>query len=476
MIELFFCKNKENRVNLTVKKTGLALLTIFCLNAPFAMWPAMAVETTEQQVIHDDINKATIAGQTTSSTATVGQSSEQPVYESNEIVAVDNLLNLATGTVPKLATNTHVSSASASHTPLNLAPATGSFSPITDADAASESAPAAMPADTAQQKKQTDQNDAEFIDTLYPDPLSPDFPTSSGFSSAERNRPALEIIDEINSKAEDIARKTAAALGIDYVPPQARTASESVTEDTLPDAGGELSELYKDTPDGSWSDPGDSGNQDGEQMPQNTDTEKSPLPDETAVIENITATDTEDIAEEDSEEIVPIQWPDSETDPEFASATSQIPETERPAQEDEMLEAGKAKESYEKTAALEPVLMLLGKPADEQCDLNLIKKLTGRLIPEIRRLARKTHLYRWVIETDDGRRFPLKSNLKLLTEVRNEKLLDGRVNLSGQFASAGADADDFYFVVETITAASPEKKGAETSPTTDDNKALPQKP
>lgn len=95
--------------------------------------------------------------------------------------------------------------------------------------------------------------------------------------------------------------------------------------------------------------------------------------------------------------------------------------------------------------------MTRGKPENELSDVNEIKKITGRLVPEKQPLGRRRHLYRWVLKTDDGRRIPLKSNLKLLTEVRNEKMLDGKVNLTGRFIKSGMNEELQYFVVESAT-------------------------
>ncbi|HPT48358.1 MAG TPA: hypothetical protein PLM07_20940, partial [Candidatus Rifleibacterium sp.] len=91
------------------------------------------------------------------------------------------------------------------------------------------------------------------------------------------------------------------------------------------------------------------------------------------------------------------------------------------------------------------------------------QSLTGHLVPEKQPLGRRKYLYRWVLKTDDGRRIPLKSNLKLMTEVRRENILDGLVTLNGQYTKSGQNAELRYFTVESVKAAA----GQEASATTD---------
>ena len=157
-------------------------------------------------------------------------------------------------------------------------------------------------------------------------------------------------------------------------------------------------------------------------------------------------------------EIIPVQWPDSPEDPEFASGSQQL-FSEKTASATSS--SGELPGLFEKAEALAPALMTRGKPEDELSDVNESNKITGRLVPEKQPLGRRRHLYRWVLKTDDGRRIPLKSNLKLLTEVRNEKMLDGKVNLSGHFIKSGMNQELQYFVVESATFAdSAQKSGS----------------
>ncbi len=121
---------------------------------------------------------------------------------------------------------------------------------------------------------------------------------------------------------------------------------------------------------------------------------------------------------------------------------------------------------YEKAAALEPVLMVRGNPVEEMSENSKKEKLRGRIIPEKRNITRRRYMFRWVLQTDDGRRIPLKSNLKLLSLVRKEELLDGPAMLTGYFVASALNPELRYFNVENAVPAGdadedkPEKSAA----------------
>lgn len=105
---------------------------------------------------------------------------------------------------------------------------------------------------------------------------------------------------------------------------------------------------------------------------------------------------------------------------------------------------------YEKADALEPQLLLSGTPADDEDESSLSEKLMGMIIAEKKPLGRRRYVYRWVLKTEDGQRIPLKSNMKLLQEVRRENVLDSEVALTGRFIDSGFDEHLRYFVVESL--------------------------
>jgi len=112
--------------------------------------------------------------------------------------------------------------------------------------------------------------------------------------------------------------------------------------------------------------------------------------------------------------------------------------------------ANLAVSQFEKPAALGPVLMLQGKPVDEVNEINAVARISGSLVPEKKMLGRRRHLFRWVLKTADGSLIPLKSNLKLLQEVKKEANLDGFVTLTGKFVASGFKNDLKYFIVESL--------------------------
>ncbi|MFZ5949377.1 MAG: hypothetical protein ACOYXC_01630, partial [Candidatus Rifleibacteriota bacterium] len=103
---------------------------------------------------------------------------------------------------------------------------------------------------------------------------------------------------------------------------------------------------------------------------------------------------------------------------------------------------------YEKAQSLEPSLMLRGKPVEEVCEADARQRLKGKIVPEKHQIARRRHMLRWVLQTEDHQRIPLKSNLQLLTIVRKEDLLDGPVMLTGYFVKSGFNENLQYFNVE----------------------------
>lgn len=175
----------------------------------------------------------------------------------------------------------------------------------------------------------------------------------------------------------------------------------------------------------------------GEELPIDSD----PLPDEVvgefAVDDSDAASGTETIVvTEVADATDTIDLSDIENA--AASGTESLPE--------EAIGEGR----FEKADALEPHLLLAGTPADEEAEAQVSEKLSGRIIAEKHPLTRRRHMYRWVLKTADGLRIPLKSNIKLLQEVRRDEILDSQVNLTGKFVHSGYDDKLRYFVVESV--------------------------
>lgn len=165
------------------------------------------------------------------------------------------------------------------------------------------------------------------------------------------------------------------------------------------------------------------------------------------------ATASEETFKENPEEIfeaaVPDEIPFENDDPALDSLATA---TTEPAVEPVI--------RYEKTEALEPVLMLRGEPMEEAGENVEKERIRGRIVPEKRNIKRRRFMFRWVLKTDDGRRIPLKSNLQLLTLVRREDLLEGPVMLTGYFIASAINPELKYFKVEkAVPAGDTDDKG-----------------
>lgn len=129
---------------------------------------------------------------------------------------------------------------------------------------------------------------------------------------------------------------------------------------------------------------------------------------------------------------------------------SELASLSEPLREEIPVMASEAISLYEKVPAMEPSLMVRGEPVDEQSELEQLVKIVGRIVPERQPLGRRRHLYRWVLQTDDGQRIPLKSSIRLLQEVRAEDALEGFVTVSGKFATSGFNKDLRFLTVESV--------------------------
>ncbi|KAF1083602.1 MAG: hypothetical protein GQF41_0380 [Candidatus Rifleibacterium amylolyticum] len=170
--------------------------------------------------------------------------------------------------------------------------------------------------------------------------------------------------------------------------------------------------------------------------------ETGPLPDE--VIGEYTV----DEDEEDDDVAIELE---SEDTADIASAA--LPAPEETASET----------LYEKAEALEPQLMLAGTPVEEGDDAQQSEKISGRIIPEKKPITRRRYINRWVLKTKDGRRIPLKSNIKLLQEVRRDDILDSEVSLTGRYIRSGLNEKLRYFVVEAVVVLEDESDAAKSN-------------
>ena len=99
---------------------------------------------------------------------------------------------------------------------------------------------------------------------------------------------------------------------------------------------------------------------------------------------------------------------------------------------------------------MEPVLLTEGKPKSEDDESEKIYTYSGLLIPEKQLLNRKKYMVRWVLKLEDGTRIPLKSNLKLLQEVKKESNLNDFVTISGKMRTSAMEKDLKYLVPDSV--------------------------
>ena len=444
---------------LPAKQTLLtaAMLLIFATTNQVFAAGAAGIATRPAAIV--DINKAQIAGQEAQNleSASITESLVGSFSEISlpvEIPAIDNLIN-ASMSMPAVASL---------------------VSSVVDMISAADVASSAMPAGAKpfSQAVVTASQSSEYIDTLYPDPLSPSFPTADSIKKEDKNKTAEELIAEFNQQAAEIAARSGFTGSASVITPT----SVPVLPATSPV---EAASTHEQTASSTFSKPETSKTppEIAAQLPNETPKPLEPeVPDqiisespiEEAVaspaipVETLDSIASASLAEfaptttmtsSPAEEIIPVSWPDSEQDPEFASNST-------PLAVENASRAASLPGLFEKTAPLEPFLMTAGEPLEDGVDANKNQLLTGQLVPEKQPLGRRKYLYRWVLKTDDGRRIPLKSNLKLLTEVRRESMLDGRVALTGQYIKSGQNSELRYFTVESVKAVGDEQASATT--------------
>lgn len=158
------------------------------------------------------------------------------------------------------------------------------------------------------------------------------------------------------------------------------------------------------------------------------DSGNAPLPDEIPDYSNLSGVITEETVSEDSQK------------------------SNKDAKKNKKGKKGKkSKKKFEKAEPLEPVLLTQGKPVSEDDESVKEVSYTGLLVPEKIRLARRKYMYRWVLKVDDETRIPLKSNLKLMQELKKEELIDDFVTIKGKLRSSGEDKNVKYLIPDSIT-------------------------
>lgn len=367
----------------------------------------------------------------------------------------------------------------------------------------------------------------EVINTLYEDPLSESFMgKGSSKLNAERNRSTSDLLSEFEGQAKVINDNTEVPDNIvdnhskeDRERIEARAdkllkeaairESKDNSGESLNNENGkiELEELNKKINSLNKKDEADEKSKENKDL---TDNSEEKLPDE--LIDGNEVVQNSDDNQSDINE-VKKDWPNSTEDPEFknkneiSSSTEnieltktaeQIPTEDIPDYEkmqgittvkdnnkDETEKPTKRKKEKKKRISRnkkrlkklfepdEPILMTEGKPKSVDDESMKEYSFDGILIPEKQPIGKRKSMIRWVLQLDDGKRIPLKSNLKLLQEVRKESTLDDYVTISGKMRTSALEKNLKYLVPEKITKAKTKK--SEEEKTSDNDKAQSKK-
>ena len=327
----------------------------------------------------------------------------------------------------------------------------------------------------------------EVIDTMYPDPLAEGFMGKKDTAlDIDRNRSVADMLQEFEGQAKVINDATVVPENVkDNHSKEDRERIEARAEKLLKEK--KLNE---------------SADNKGEKRVKG-----NPLAEEEVLYDESLASESSEIAGEVSEiasdslvidshqDINTAQikdWPEANEDPEFSNGKAsgiaeddteiilvddgskplpdEIPDyanmvgvssgnisdaepidvKEKQATTDEPKKLSKRERLRKKMAIpLEPVLLTQGKPKNDDENLKTFS-YSGLLIPENQPVTRRKKMIRWTLKLDDGTRIPIKSNLKLLQEVRKEDNLDDYVTITGKMRRSALEDELKYFVPETI--------------------------
>ncbi len=349
----------------------------------------------------------------------------------------------------------------------------------------------------------------EIINTLYEDPLSDNFiGKSSVISDKERNRSTSDLLSEFEGQAQVINDNTEVPDNIvDEHTKEERLKIEAKADALLKEAA--IRESKDNSGEALLNKEDKKDINDLNEKIQNLDKEDND--DEINIIEGDNKEEItskvlydeekpEKTLESENKEglekaIIKEDWPNTEQDPEFVNNKSEkdkveiieIPEVqpeeipnyenmqgiETVDNDDDSISEKKKRrgnkkdknkkkkkevnENKEDYVNLDPVLITDAKPKSIDDETQKEYSFTGILMPEKQPIGRGKNMLRWVLRLDDGTRIPLKSNLKLLQEVRKEKNLEDYVSISGKMRTSTYEKELKYLIPETIGKTSKKK-------------------
>ncbi len=346
----------------------------------------------------------------------------------------------------------------------------------------------------------------EIINTLYDDPLSEDFMgKGSSLLNKERNRSTSDLLSEFEGQAKEINDNTEVPDNIiDEHTKEERERIEAKADALLKEA--EIRESKNNSGDNLLQNENKFNElnekisnivkEDEEDDEENSQSEISKATSEVLYKDNDTQINESKPSIDNA--VIKETWPNTDKDPEFSKNTKndesesnveiiEVPDTnisdeipdyekmegiftedyqgQKGSLEEKQTKSKKKKKSnksnkkyYDKTEPLEPFLITDAKPKSIDDESEKDYAFTGILIPEKQPLSRSKNMLRWVLQLDDGRRIPLKSNLKLLQEVRKEQNLEDYVSIRGKMRTSSMDKNLRYLIPETIGRASKKSK------------------
>ena len=329
----------------------------------------------------------------------------------------------------------------------------------------------------------------EVINTFYADPLSDDFMgKDNSFHDSERNRSTKDLLSEFEGQVKVINDNTEIPDEnelIDEHSKEDRARIEARADELLKEAAIQESKnnsgenILENNPDKITEKLSDK-NELPKIIASYTDLYKENASESAEIIDNTSSDDNKS-------EITDLNDKQPEEDPEFLNNPSseevviveenvsgenlEIPNYEElegivseDDSKDNSLSNSKISKKDKKTTKLskkekllkkmseplEPVLLTEGKPKSADDESEKVHSYSGLLIPEKQPLGRNKHMLRWVLKLEDGSRIPLKSNLKLLQEVKKENNLNDYVTISGKMRTSALEKDLKYLVPDNI--------------------------
>ena len=330
----------------------------------------------------------------------------------------------------------------------------------------------------------------EVINTFYADPLSDEFMgKDSTILDAERNRSTKDLLSEFNGQVKEINDNTEIPDEdelVDEHSKEDRARIEARADQLLKEAA--IEESKNNTGEALLENSSDKISEklkekDDKQIASFTDLYKENASETIDISENKSSDEkgeasklAVDMPEEDpefsnktvGEEVVIVEEKDTEekidvpdyeklkgivSADEIEDDSSSKKKKKRKEEEKESKTAKTSKKNIKlrkMSEPMEPVLLTDGKPKSLDDESEKVYTYSGLLIPEKQPLGRKKHMLRWVLKLDDGTRIPLKSNLKLMQEVRKENNLDDFVTISGKIRTSAMEKELRYLVPDSI--------------------------